>query len=147
MKAYFYYYCPTEDTHNKLIESCVKAGYGEFYAIKEHNHILGLDSIDGFTNINWRRLNALLPLCTKKLEYWLNLPDRNIKVKDIRENISLIRLIGDSVGKFVKKEMRINATKEEKHIYHHFETKTDEIKYYNELRSIANKQLKDLSSG
>ncbi len=137
-----YYYCVQSDTHSKQIDSCIKAGYGKNYVLKHSANIL---EIDRFKPSDWLNLHTLLPLCTKRLSSWLSIPSNDVKVKDIREIISLIRLIGDSVGKFIKREMKVEAKLEEKHIYHHFDTKEDEIKYYNELRSIANKQLKEIN--
>ncbi|KKN72811.1 hypothetical protein LCGC14_0406660 [marine sediment metagenome] len=42
-------------------------------------------------------------------------------------------------------EMKVEAKLEEKHIYHHFDTLLDEKKYYNELRAIANKRIKEIN--
>ena len=137
-----YYYCMSSSTYGKQIDSCKLAGYSQTHSEQRSNKILELDR---FTAVSWHNLNTLLPLCTNKLQSWLNMPDNELKVKDIREVISLIRLIGDSVGKFIKREMKVEAKLEEKHIYHHFDTLLDEKKYYNELRAIANKRMKELN--
>jgi len=95
--------------------------------------------------IRLTEISSLLTNINNVLKQWLDKLDKNVETVDIRELTKIIRLIGDLQGKFIKREMKVTATKEEKHIYHHFDTKEDEIKYYNELRSIANKQLKEIN--
>lgn len=145
--AYFYYYCPDNiNTYGKMINSCVEAGYNKDYAKNERRSILDLDRFTDVMAIEWSNLSSNLTIMNNILSKWLNKLNKGIiSTKDMRELTKLIRLIGDLQGKFIKREMKVTAIKEEKHIYHHFDTKVDEIKYYNELRSIANRQLKELN--
>jgi len=141
----YYYYPGAKDTYGKKINSCLKAGYSESYVKDNYREILELDRFTAIMDVQWNNLGNNLVIINNILIKWLDKLDKNVETVDIRELTKLIRLIGDLQGKFIKREMRVTATKEEKHIYHHFDSKEDEIKYYNELRSIANKQLKEIN--
>jgi len=78
------------------------------------------------------------------LQSWLAQPNDDVKVKDIRELIKLIRLIGDSVGKFIKREMKLTESHEIIDIYHHMST-DEELKHNKEIISLLNKRSRELN--
>jgi len=142
----YYYYPGEKDTYGKKINSCLKAGYSESYVKDNYREILELDRFTAIMDVQWNNLGNNLIIINNVLKQWLNKLDKNVETVDIRELTKIIRLIGDLQGKFIKREMKVTASKEEKHIYHHFDTKEDEIKYLDEVTAIANKRKKELRS-
>lgn len=140
-----YYYCSDSISYGKKIESCKLAGYSNSHSEQRCKNILELERVTDAMKVHWDKLSTNLIIINNILVKWLDKLDKSVETVDIRELTKLIRLIGDLQGKFIKREMKVTATKEEKHIYHHFDSISDEIKYHNELRSIANKRLKELN--
>lgn len=141
IKAIGLFYCPELDTYQKQIESCIKAGYSPTHAEKRSAKILGIDSLK---DRDWQDLKNLLPQLVKVVKVWLDKHQDDAETKDIREIWKGIRLIGDSVGKFIKREEKITHNIEEKREIKVFATLNEERKYWMELTAMGNQRIKAL---
>jgi len=141
------YYCPSyKSTYLKMINSCVTGGYNEDYARTDHRRVLELDRVQDNLAPIWQKLENDLVLCQNMLHSWLKAHKDSPEIKDIRELPKFIRLIGDSVGKFVKKELKMELKKEEKHIYLHFDDPKKELSYHKDIIELHNERVKELES-
>lgn len=57
----------------------------------------------------------------------------------------LAKIFGLIIDRQEKRELKTKV--EEKHVYLHFKTKEEEIKYYEEIKAIADNQIKQLTKG
>jgi len=143
-----YYYSPDiKETYLKKLDACVKAGYSRDYAEHITSKILGLDTITDTLPLVWKKLENDLVLCQEMLHSWLKTHAKSARTVDIRELVKIIRLIGDSVGKFVKKELKMELKKEEKHVYLHFDDPKDEIAYHQEVIDLHKGKMQELEGG
>lgn len=142
-----YYYCSMNGkTFGKQIESCRKAGYNRDYAKNQSRRILGIDRLTEADSVFWKKLEGLLPQCILMLEAWFKKHENKAQTADIRELVKIIRLIGDSVGKFVKKEEIVTHNIEEKRLTLQFISRVEEVKYWKEMEIIAKSRQKELVS-
>ena len=139
IKAIGLFYCPGLDTYKRQIDSCIKAGYSPTHAEKRSAKILGIDSL---TDTDWQDLKKLLPQLIKTVKIWLDKHENDAEIKDIREIWKGIRLIGDSVGKFVKREEKITHNIAEAREIRVFVTLQEERKYWSELAAIGSQRMK-----
>ena len=133
------YYLPSSvNTYGKMIQSCIEAGYNQDYAKNEHNKILEIDSL---TDRDWRDLNNLLPLLIRKAKVWLEKHPGDTDTKDMRQVWTGMRLIGDSVGKFIKREERVTHNIEEKRAVIIYGTPQEHAKAIKEKIAVLSSQL------
>jgi len=137
-----YYYGASSNTFGKRIPSCIQAGYGNDYARNKSGVILEIDSFKDTNSPFWRKLQGLLPKAIIMLENWLDEHEKATETTDIRELNKIIRLIGDSMGKFIKREEKITHNIEEKREIKVFATLNEERKYWLELAAMGSQRIK-----
>lgn len=129
------------ETQGKMIDSCLKAGYNPNVANRWYREILEIDTI---TNRDWLDLKNLLPELIKRIKVWLDEHPDNLETKDVREIWKGIRLIGDSVGKFIKREEKVTHTIDEKRAVVIYATSEAWRKSLLEKRAVIDSQLEQL---
>jgi len=138
IKAIGLFHCMDSPTFGKMIDSCKLAGYSDSHSEQRCSNILDLDSL---TDRDWQDLKNLLPQLVKVVKIWLDKHEDNVETKDIREIWKGIRLIGDSVGKFIKREERIEHKIDEKRAVIIYGTPEEHKKALEEKMTVIKSQL------
>jgi len=139
-----YYYGASSNTFGKRIESCIQAGYGKDYARNKSGVILEIDSLTVKDSPFWRKLHNLLPKAIIMLENWLDKHEQVAETTEIRELSKIIRLIGDSVGKFIKREEKITHNIDEKRAVVIYATSEEHRKAIQEKIAVLSSQLEQI---
>ena len=139
-----YYYCASLPTFLKKTQSCVEAGYNESYAQSNYANILGLDSFIGTDHPVWGKLTEDLVFTEEMYRNWLVKHKDNPGTKHIRELPKYIRLIGDSVGKFIKREEKITHNIDEKRAVVIYATSEEHRKAIQEKITVLSSQLEQI---
>ena len=139
-----YYYGGSSNTFGMRIPSCIEAGYGKDYAKNKSGTILEIDSLTVKDSPFWRKLEGLLPKAIMMLENWLNDHEKSTETVDIRELNKIIRLIGDSVGKFIKREERVTHHIDEKRAVIIYGTPQEHAKAIKEKIAVLSSQLVEI---
>lgn len=138
------YFYPLSPNYLKKVKSCMAAGYGKSQGCENSNKILGLDRLQDSKFIIEKKLDKIGPLTLDIIEQRLKTfqdPTKNVSLRDL--NV-VARTILEAKGMFVKKEMKLELKKEEKHIYLHFDDPNKEIDYHKEIIALHNERVKEL---
>lgn len=143
IKAIGYYYCIGSSTYGKKIESCKKAGYSDSHSEQRSGGILEIDSFKDTMRLEWKKFEGNLIYLNEMVRNWLLKHKDAPEVKDIREAFKGIRAIGDSMGKFIKREEKITHNIEEKREIKVFITLEEKRKYALELIAMGNQMVEE----
>lgn len=141
-----YYYCPSSDTYGKGKLSCIKAGYSESHAEKRNRNILDIDKFQDRMGLEWKKFEGNLVYLNEMVYNWLQKHKGNPDTKEIREAFKGIRAIGESLGKFIRREEKIEHKIEEKRAVLVFKDKNEEIKYWLDIERLAKAKQREIEA-
>lgn len=107
-----WYYGSGLSTEGKQERSCAEAGYQKDHARIHNAKILGLDRFADSVKRYRNSLAALAPRLLKLLDKWLQVYEDKPDTPNVREAIKLLRMIGESIGAFVKLEAKVESRHE-----------------------------------
>lgn len=146
IKAIGLYYCMGSNTYGKQIESCKEAGYSPSHSEGRSRQILDLDKFQDRMSLEWKKFEGNLVYLNEMVHNWLLKHKDDPDTKEIREAFKGIRAIGESLGKFIRREEKIEHKIEEKRAVLLFKSKDDEVKYWLDIERLAKAKQKEIEA-
>lgn len=144
IRAIGLYYCTGSNTYGKKIESCKEAGYSPSHSEQRCREVLDIDKFQDRMALEWKKFEGNLVYLNEMVHNWLLKHKDDPDTKEIREAFKGIRAIGESLGKFIRREEKIEHKIEEKRAVLVFKTKDDEIKYWFDIERLAKVRQREI---